>query len=281
MPRSVVDLSQLNALDAAIRAFDSNTGASMAAYQQSVSEMLAQFEAKLAELASIRDQRLSELRNCQYQQQFNKYLSCAFQAQAFYAANDRYRRCAELVRQARNAISEYESHASQFRHAKSELCSRARVGIDRVRATIEEYNSNPVPDTDNVMTDNVPINLTASYRNQNQSDDNATFMFASGVGSEKEKEGQPNILEHLPPVTNPDQEAIHAAAKDIAGSLGNDGATIGTKELLLQQKADAVFEQQYGISKTQLLTATGPQKNQYIDAYNRIQKGIFMELKHL
>lgn len=281
MPQSVVDLSKLNALDAAIRAFDSNTGASMAAFSEAAMNLLAQFEAKLNELAVIRQQALNALNSCEWRRAANPNISCAGQAAAFHRANERFCRCAELVNQARQAISEYNSHASQFRQAKSDLCSRANVGMDRVRASIEEYNSNPVPETDNIMTDNVPVNLTASSGSQPQGKDAGAFMFAAGVASEKDKEGQPNLFEHLPPVAEPNQEALHVAAKDIAESLKGDGSSIGTKELLLQQKADAVFEQQYGISKTDLMAATGPQKSEYIDAYNQIQKGILMELKQL
>ena len=281
MSRSVVDLAKLNALDAAIRSFDSNTGASMAAYRRSASEMLDQFEAKLAQLGSIRDQKLAALRNCRYQQQFNENLSCAFQAQAFYEADERYRRCAELVMQARNAISEYESHASQFRQAKYNLCSRASVGLDRVRATIDEYTSNLTPNTDNIMPGNASTNLAASDGNQSQGNQSGAFMFVPGVASKDREKGQPVQFENLPPVVEPDQKVLHSAAKDIASSLKGEGSAIGTKELLLQQKADAVFEQQYGISKTDLLAATGPQKNEYIDAYNKIQKGILSEMKLL
>lgn len=281
MPRSVVDLAKLNALDAAIRVFDSNTGASMAAYSQSAMNLLAQFEAKLEELAIIRQNALNALNSCEWRRAANPNISCAGQAAAFHRANERFCRCAELVNQARQAILEYDGYANQFRQAKSDLCSRARVGIDRVTATIEEYNSNPVPETDNVMTDSVPVTMAASADGQNQGKDAGTFMFAPGVFSEKDKEGQPNLFEHLPPVAEPNQEALHAAAKDIAESLKGDASSIGTKELLLQQKADAVFEQQFGISKTDLLAASGPQKTDYIDAYNKIQKGILMELKQL
>lgn len=281
MPRSVVDLAKLNALDAAIRAFDSNTGTSMAAYSQSAMNLLAQFETKLNELAAIRQQVLNAYNSCEWRRATNPDISCASQAAAFNRANERFCRCAELVNQARQAISEYDGYASQFRQAKSDLCSRASVGIDRVRATIEEYNSNPVPETDNVMTDSVPVTMTASADGQNQGKDAGAFMFAAGVSSEKDKEGQPNLFEHLPPVAEPNQETLHAAAKDIAESLKGDGSSVGTKELLLQQKADAVFEQQYGISKTDLLASSGPQKPEYIDAYNKIQKGILMELKQL
>ena len=281
MPRSVVDLAKLNALDAAIRSFDSNTGTSMAAYSQSAMNLLAQFEAKLNELAIIRQHALNALNSCEWSRAANPNISCASQAAAFNKANNRFCRCAELVNQARQAISEYDGYASQFRQAKHDLCSRARVGMERVRATIDEYTSNLVPETDNVMTDNVPVNLTTSAGNQNQGDGPGVFMFAPGVASKDRKEGRPVQFESLPPVVEPDKKVLHSAAKDIADSLKGEGSSIGTKELLLQQKADAVFEQQYGISKTDLLAASGPQKNEYIDAYNKIQKGILSEMKLL
>lgn len=281
MPRSVVDLAKLNALDAAIRSFDSNTGASMAAYSQSAMNLLAQFEAKLNELAAIRQQALNAYNSCEWRRAANPNISCAGQAAAFHRANERFCRCAELVNQARQAISEYNSHASQFRQAKSDLCSRASVGIDRVRATIDEYTSNLMPNTDNIMPGNASANLTASTENQVKGGQPKAFMFVPGVAAKDREKGQPVQFENLPPVVETDQRVLHSAAKDIASSLKGEGTSIGTKELLLQQKADAVFEQQYGISKTDLLAATGSQKNEYIDAYNKIQKGILSEMKLL
>lgn len=278
MPRSVVDLSQLNALDAAIRAFDSNTGASMAAYSQSAMNLLAQFEAKLNELAAIRQQALNAYNSCEWRRAANPNISCAGQAAAFHRANERFCRCAELVNQARQAISEYDGYANQFRQAKSDLCSRASVGIDRVRATIDEYTSNLTPNTDNIMPGNAPAHMPASIGSQSQGTEAGGFMFVSGVASKTSKDGQ---IANLPPIVEPDKKALHSAAKDIANSLHSEGSSIGSKELLLQQKADALFEQQYGISKTDLLASTGYQKNEYIDAYNQIQKGILAELKQL
>ena len=281
MPRSVVELTKLNALDAAIKAFDSDTEESMAAFYDAVKNLLSQFEDKLDVLFKIRQRALNAYNRCKRRRALDSSISCAGLAEAYYRADERYSECAELVEQAQQAISEYDSCASQFCQAKSDLCSRANVGIGRVRETIEEYNSNLTPETGIVMTDNGPLNLTVSANDQNQGNDVGVFMAADGAASDKDMEGRADLSEHLPPIAEPNKETLQAAAKDIAESLKGEGATIGTKELLLQQKTDAVFEQQYGISKTDLLAATGPQKMEYIDAYNKIQKGILLELKLL
>lgn len=141
MPRSVVDLAKLSELDAAIRSFDSNTDVSMATFSQSAMNLLDQFEAKLNELAIIRQNTLNALNSCEWRRAANPHISCVFQAEAYNKANDRFCRCAELVNQARQAISEYDDYASQFRQAKNDLCSRATVGFGRVMGTIEEYTS--------------------------------------------------------------------------------------------------------------------------------------------
>lgn len=281
MPRSVVELTKLNALDAAIRAFDSDTGESMAAFHDAVMNLLSQFEGKRDVLFEIRRQALNAYNSCKRRRAFDSSISCAGLAEAYYRADKRYSKCAKLVEQAQHAISEYDSCASQFCQAKTDLCSRANVGIERVSATIEQYNSNLTPETGNVITGNGPLNSTVSANGQNQGNNGGVFMAAAGTTSGKDMAGQANLFEHLPPIAEPNKENLQAAAKDIAESLKGEGTSIGTKELLLQQKADAVFEQQYGISKTDLIAATGPQKMEYIDAYNKIQKGILLELKLL
>lgn len=297
MPRSVVDISQLNALDAAIRAFDSNTGASMAAYSQSAMNHLAQFEAKLNELDIIRQNALNALNSCEWTRATNPDISCASQAAAFHRANERYSRCAELVNQARQAISEYDSYASRFCQAKSDLCSRARTGLDRVMATIEEYNSNATPNTDNVMSNGMPVATTTSGPVENVSNDKlpggGSFMFVrggeqiehiqpKGSGTDPvriDPDAMAKSLDGLPEITSPDKSTLRIAASGIFAAMAAGGLVIGGRELLLQQKTDEIFESQYGISRTELLLKSGPKQKEYVKAYNEIYNGLKHELK--
>ena len=139
MPRSVVDLAKLNELDATIRSFDSNTGASMAAYYHSAWNLLSQFEAKLNELDMICQEAMAALNSCRSRQTLDDNISCASEEAAFDRAYRRYSRCAELVNQARHAVSIYNSNADQFRQTKHDLCSRAANGINRVMVIVDEY----------------------------------------------------------------------------------------------------------------------------------------------
>ena len=299
MPRSVVDLSQLNALDAAIRAFDSNTGASMAAYSQSALNLLAQFEAKLNELAAIRQQALNAYNSCEWRRAANPNISCAGQAAAFHRANEQFCRCAELVNQARQAISEYDSHASQFRQAKSDLCSRARVGMDRVRAIIEEYNSNATPNTDGVMSNGMPVASTMYEPVENVPNDQlpggGSFMFVrggeqidhvlpKGSGADPvriDPDAMAESLNSLPEITQPEKSTMRIAASGILAAMAAGGLVIEGRELLLRQKADEIFEGQYGISRTELLLKSGPKQKEYVAAYNNIYRGLQQEMKEI
>ena len=297
MSRSVVDLAKLNALDAAIRSFDSNTGASMAAYSQSAMNLLAQFEAKLNELAAIRQQALNAYNSCEWRRAANPNISCAGQAAAFHRANERFCRCAELVNQARQAISEYDGYASQFRQAKSDLCSRARTGLNRVRATIEEYNSNATPNTDSVMSKGMPVASTMSGPVENVPNDKlpggGSFMFIrggeqiaqilpKGSGTDPvriDPDAMAKSLDGLPEITPPDRSTLRIAASGIFAAIAAGGLVIGGRELLLQQRADEIFEGQYGISRTELLLRSGPKQKEYVKAYNEIYNGLKHELK--
>jgi len=299
MPRSVVDLSQLNALDAAIRAFDSNTGASMAAYSQSASNLLAHFEAKLNELFSIRQNALYALNSCEWRRASDPSISCAGQAAAFRRANERYSRCAELVNQARQAISEYDGYASRFRQAKSDLCSRARTGLGRVMATIEEYNSNATPNTDNVMSNGMLVPSTMSGPVENVPNDKlpggGSFMFVrggeqiahvqhKGLGTDPvriDPDAMADSLNHLPEITAPDKSTMRNAASGILAAMAAGGLVIGGREMLLQQKTDEIFENQYGISRTELLLKSGPKQKEYVAAYNNIYNGLQQEMKEI
>lgn len=299
MPRSVVDLAKLNALDAAIRAFDSNTGASMAAYSQSAMNLLAQFEAKLNELAIIRQHALNALNSCEWSRAANPNISCASQAAAFNKANNRFCRCAELVNQARQAISEYDGYASRFRQAKSDLCSRARTGLGRVMATIEEYNSNATPNTDSVMSKGMPVTSAMSGPVENVPNDKlpggGSFMFVrggeqidhiqpKGSGTDPvriDPDAMADSLNHLPAITAPDKSTMRIAASGILAAMAAGGLVIGGREMLLQQKTDEIFESQYGISRTELLLKSGPKQKEYVAAYNNIYNGLQQEMKEI
>lgn len=298
MPRSVVDLAKLNELDATIRSFDSNTGASMAAYYHSARNLLSQFDAKLNEL-SITLQRASEaLRRCNSIQDSNPMKSCASEEAAFNRAYRRYKECEELVKKARQAIFEYSNYAAEFRKSKNDLCSRASAGLKHVESFVTEFNSNATPNTDNVMSNGIPAvspSTTSSIPSSKEQNNGQTMgdssMFIKG-GEEIDHvlpKGSPtnpiaidmesDKLEGLPPVTAPDNSAMSEAAAGILAALAAGGLVFGMREMLLQQKTDEIFEKQYGISRTELLLKSGPKQKEYVAAYNGIYKGLQQEMK--
>ena len=276
MPRSVVDLSELQALDAAIKAYNGNTDAAMAAFQRSVSDLLVHFENKLSELGRIREQRLAALNHCEYRRSINNSISCAAQESAFYAAEARYRRCEALVREAHMAVTEYRSYADRFRGTKDNLCSRAVAGLLRVEAAINEYNSNLMGDTDIVMSNKTSSSSAISTSTDEQVYDPLTsggsFIFIKGgeqidrvlpKGSATDPvriDTDTHQFEQLPPVSAPDKSTMRVAASGILAAIAAGGLVIGGREMLLQQKTDEIFESQYGISRTELLLKSGPKQ---------------------
>lgn len=296
MSRSEVVLDRLIELDSAIKTFNDNTNAALAAYRHSASDLLARLEAKLAELERIRNQRLAALNSCEYQRSFDNSISCAAQALAFYNADSRYQQCFALVCQARQAISQYESMASRYQGNKQNLCSRAAAGLARVESIINEFVSNALPNTDGVMSGGNLSTSTTSTSIESQNFDPATggsFMFIRG-GEQIERvlpkgsatdpvriDPDSHKLEKLPPVVEPDKSTMRVAAAGILSVLAAGGLVVGTREMLLQQKTDEIFESQYGISRTELLLASGPKQKEYVDAYNGIYKGLQQEMKEI
>lgn len=297
MPRSVVDLSQLNALDAAIKAYNGNTDAAMAAFQRSVSDLLVQFESKLNELERIREQRLAALNRCEYHRSIDNSISCAAQESAYYAAEARCRRCEALVREAHMAVTEYRNYADRFRSTKSDLCSRAAAGLLRVEDIVNEYLSNLTPDTETVISSGVSNPSPMSSQTNKQDYDPVTgggsFVYIRG-GEQIEQvlpkgsatdpvriDNDAHQLEQFPPVSAPDKSTMRVAASGILAAIAAGGLVIGGREMLLQQKTDEIFESQYGISRTELLLKSGPKQKEYVAAYNNIYKGLQQEMKEI
>lgn len=299
MPRSKVDINQLQNLNAAIKTFNSNTEAEMAAYHRSVMNLMDQFEAKLAELERIREQKLLALDRCEYRRSFDNSISCAAQASAFYAADDRCRRCRALVAQARILVNEYEAYASSYRRTKDNLCSRAEKGLINVERVISEYTSDTIPATENLLLNEVSVTSQGSSQVYNPTDIESTrgdsFIFIrggeqidhiipKGSGADPvriDPDAIAKSLDGLPAITPPDKSTMRFAAEGIMVALAAGGLIIGGRELLLQQKTDEIFESQYGISRTELLLKSGPKQKEYVAAYNNIYKGLQQEMKEI
>ena len=88
-------------------------------------------------------------------------------------------------------------------------------------------------------------------------------------------------LNHLPAITAPDKSTMRIAASGILAAMAAGGLVIGGREMLLQQKTDEVFENQYGISRTELLLKSGPKQKEYVAAYNSIYNGLQQEMKEI
>ena len=297
MPRSVVDIAQLRALDAAIKAFAENTDASMAAYRRSALTLISQFESKLAELASIRNQKLEALNRCEYRRSLDNSVSCAMQASSFHAADSRYRQCEALVRQARNAVYEYENYVNSYCISRNDLCMRGSSGLSRVESIVNEYVNNATPVSTGMMSSGASVASASSASVGGQTSDDmarvdpATLIVGGdqidhvipmGSGTDPVMINTDiNKLEGLPPVSAPDQAKVRFAAAGILTVLAAGGLVIGAREMLLQQKADEIFLDQYGISRTELLLASGPKQKEYVAAYNGICDGLRQEMKEI
>lgn len=299
MPRSKVNINQLQNLNAAIKTFNSNTEAEMAAYHRSVMNLMDQFEAKLAELERIREQKLLALDRCEYRRSFDNSISCAAQASAFYAADDRCRRCRALVAQARIIVNEYEAYANSYRRTKDNFCSRAEKGLINVERVISEYTSDTIPATENLLLNEVSVTSQGSSPVYNPTDIESSqgdsFMFVrggeqidhvipKGSGTDPVRinpDAMAESLDRLPEITAPDKSTMRIAASWILAAMAAGGLIIGGRELLLQQKTDEIFESQYGISRTELLLKSGPKQKEYVEAYNGIYRGLQQEMKEV
>lgn len=296
MARSVVDLGKISELKAAISSYSKSNEDTVDSFHQQALSLLSQFEAKLSALESIREQKAAALSRCEMRQSHDEKVSCASEERAYQKACERCQRCEVLVAQARNIISEFENRVASYRTTCQNLSSRAATGLVKVEAMINSYSADAIPNT-NSNSGNKAHVVSGNQEPQKGVDYPDTDSAIHISGGEQIASVLPkgtktdpvtidfNAMAHkydtLPDIVEPDKDILRTAAAGVLALLAVGGIAVGTKEMLLQQKADEIFQNKYGISRTELLLGTGSKQKEYIAAYNNIYKGLQQEIKEI
>ena len=296
MARSVVDLGKIAELKAAISAYSKSSEEAVVSFHQQALSLLSEFETKLSALESIREQKAAALSRCEMRQSHDEKVSCASEERAYQKACERCQRCEALVAQARSIISEFENRATSYRTTSQNLSSRAATGLAKVEAMINSYSADTTPNTDSNSGNKAHV-VSGNQEPQKGVDSPGTDSAIHISGGEQIASVLPkgsktdpvtidiNAMAHkydtLPDIVEPDKAILRTAAAGIIALLAVGGIAVGTREMLLQQKADEIFQNKYGISRTELLLGTGPKQKEYIAAYNNIYKGLQIEMKEI
>lgn len=297
MARSVVDLGKISELKAAISSYSKSNEETVDSFHQQALSLLSQFEAKLSALESIREQKAAALSRCEMRQSHDEKVSCASEERAYQKACERCQRCETLVAQSRSIISDFENRAASYRTACQNLSSRAATGLAKVEAMINSYSADAVPNTDSSSGNNASV-VSGNQNSQKSVDSPNTDSAIHITGGNQiasvlpkgskvdpvriDFDAMDHKFDNLPDIVEPDKATLNAAAIGILGLLAAGGLAFGAREMLLQQKADEIFEKKYGISRTELLIGTGAQKQkEYVAAYNSIYRGLQQEMKEI
>lgn len=296
MARSVVDLGKITELKAAISAYSNSSEETVESFHQQALSLLSEFETKLSALESIREQKAAALSRCEMRQSHDEKVSCASEERAYQKACERCQRCEALIAQARSVISEFENRAVSYRTTFQNLSSRAATGLAKVEAMINSYSADNMPNTDSNSGNKVHV-VSGNQEPQKGVDSPDTDSAIHISGGEQIASVLPkgskidpvtidiNAMAHkydtLPDIVEPDKDILRTAAAGVLALMAVGGIAVGTKEMLLQQKADEIFQNKYGISRTELLLGTGSKQKEYIAAYNNIYKGLQQEIKEI
>lgn len=297
MARSVVDLGKIKELNAAISAYSNSSEETVASFHQQALSLLSEFETKLSALESIREQKAAALSRCEIRQSHDEKVSCASEERAYQKACERCRRCEALVDEAWTAISAFEDRATSYRTTCQNLSSRAATGLAKVESMIHSYSADAVPNTDSSSGNNASV-VSGNQNSQKSVDSPNTDSAIHITGGNQiasvlpkgskvdpvriDFDAMDHKFDNLPDIVEPDKATLNAAAIGILGLLAAGGLAFGAREMLLQQKADEIFEKKYGISRTELLIGTGAQKQkEYVAAYNSIYRGLQQEMKEI
>ena len=294
MARSVVSVEQIRQFKASFVSYGSNSEAVLGSFREKVASMLSDFEDKLDKLEDDMERKEDALDRCEWSHRNDDGDHCSSQRSAYYRAQARYSSCLSLVQEARNAIGEFDSKVENFQATKADLVSRASAGLDRVEELIADYSSGSV--TQGTSSPGGQISIPSSKGPSGEIDteasgmqsaihisggDQIAYVLPKGSGTDPiviDPEAMAHKFDSLPPIQEPDPQTMRIAAAGIITLLAAGGLAVGSKEMLLQQKTDEIFQQQYGISRTELLIGSGPKQKEYVDAYNRINQGLQKEM---
>lgn len=273
MADSIVSASEIRAFKAAIQSYSTGSENILRQFDLQIRPIMRRFEEKLDTLERIRDEKYRALSRCRDRQNYDDDVSCSSQERAFAKASDRYHKCRKLVHEAHAAIRQFNSKAEIYRSTTADLVSRATSGLGRVEEMISAYSSQTgasataIPEAGPILSSSgmeSAIHISGG--------DRIASVISRSTGKSTiviDPEARAHKLDNLPPVSKPDHQEIHSEAKSIFGILCAGGIVIGLSDLL-QQRANVIFEKQYGISSTELLLASGSKANEYVNAYNNI-----------
>lgn len=273
MADSIVSASEIRAFKAAIQSYSTGSENILRQFDLQIRPIMRRFEEKLDTLERIRDEKYRALSRCRDRQNYDDDVSCSSQERAFAKASDRYHKCRKLVHEAYAAIRQFNSKAEIYRSTTADLVSRATSGLERVEEMISAYSSQTgasataIPEAGPILSSSgmeSAIHISGG--------DRIASVISRSTGKSTiviDPEARAHKLDNLPPVSKPDHQEIHSEAKSIFGILCAGGIVIGLSDLL-QQRANVIFEKQYGISSTELLLASGSKANEYVNAYNNI-----------
>lgn len=297
MATTFVDIQDIIQFRSSFESYGSEISSTLESFRQEYLAFLSSFNTKLRQLERERERAGAALSRCHSRQSSSEHpVSCASEEAAFERACARCHRCESLIAQAQAAIDEFELKSSDYSSKKDDLVSRAIRGLDRVENMINEYSSDSGPATSRGSGPNAfapdialgtmipPVDSLQESAIHIAGGEQIASVLPKGSGTDPiriDPEAMAHKLDNLPSVVQPDSFSIRIAAIGIVSALGVAGAGIGLKELLTQKYADEIFEAQYGISRTELLLASGPKQQEYIEAYNNIGKQIQAEVSQI
>ena len=273
MADSIVSKSEIRAFKAAIQSYSTGSENILRQFDLQIRPIMRRFEEKLDMLEEIRNEKYRALSSCHERQKYNDDISCSSQEREFAIASGRYHECLGLIREARAAIQQFRLKSEAYRSTTADLVSRAKSGLDRVEDMISKYSSQ-TDATTTAISEAGPILSSSGMESaiHISGGDRIASVISRSTGKSAvviDPEARAHKLDNLPPVSKPDHQEIHSEAKSIFGILCAGGIVIGLSDLL-QQRANVIFEKQYGISSTELLLASGSKANEYVNAYNTI-----------
>lgn len=282
MSDSIVSASEIRAFKAAIQSYSTGSENTLRQFDLQIRPIMRRFEEKLDMLEEIRNEKYRALSSCHERQKYNDDISCSSQEREFAKASGRYHECLGLIREARAAIQQFRLKSEAYRSTTADLVSRAKSGLDRVEDMISKYSSQ-TDATTTAISEAGPILSSSGMESaiHISGGDRIASVISRSTGKSAvviDPEAMARKLDNLPPVSDPDSQTMRTAALGIIALLAGGGLAVGSKEMILQQKTDEIFEQQYGISRTEMLLASGHKRNEYVNAYNNIHKGLRKEI---
>ena len=258
--------------------------------------MISGFENKLSELARDVERAAIALRSCEWAHRNDEGVYCVAQEHAYEKAQARYSACAALVSQAKSCQERFMPVAKSYFRMVAGYYGGASKGLDNILAQLDgNYLEGSSSATGGVVPSGVPkmrergdIGLGGDQMPPSAihitGGDKIDHILPKGTPTDPvriDPEAMAKKFETAPPIKPPDPQVMKIAAGGILMALAAGGLALGGREMLLQQKADEIFENQYGMSRTEMLMGSGPKQKEYLDAYNGIRRDLSQEVNDL